>query len=134
MPRSRFAPHRQRAVWFALGTGITAVMFIAFTVLIPLLTVIGTASGAAWFVRVPFDRITVAVFAGYLLSAGLLALILRTRRGPAAWILAVAAAVAALIVSLYPVVAAAVAGAEQADEIIPFISELIGSAVGFFGS
>lgn len=131
MPRSRFAPPRQRAVWFALGTGLAAVVLIAITVLIPLLTVIGAASGAVWFVRVPFGTIAFVVFAGYLLAAGLLALILRTRRGAFAWILAVAATVAAVIVSLYPAVAAAIAGTDQAGDIIPFIRDLIGSAVGF---
>ena len=124
MLRSRFARPRPRSVWFALGTGAVAVILVAVTVLLPLLGVIGAASGAAWFVRVPFGTITGVVIAGYLLSAGLLVLTAISRRGQIAWILAVAAAVAAFVVSLYPAVAAAIAGTEQAGDVIPFITEL----------
>lgn len=129
MPRSRFAPPRARSVWFALGTGVVAVILVAVVVLIPLLTLIDTASGAAWFV--PFATITFVVFAGYLLSAGLLALTARTRRGALAWILAVAATVAALVVSVYPVVAVAIAATEQAGDVVPFIRKLITSGIEF---
>jgi len=131
MPRSRFPVPRPRSVWVALGAGIAAVVLVALTVLTPLLTLIGAASGAAWFVRVPFGTIAFVVFAGYLLAAGLLVLAGRTRRGAGAWILAVAATIAAFVVSVYPAVAAAVAGTEQAGDVIPFIRELIASGTDF---
>ena len=125
MSRSPFPRVRARAVWFALATGTAAVVAIALAVLAPVIALITGAAGAAGFVRVPFGTITIVVAAGFLLAAGLLALILRSRRGPAAWILAVAAVIAALVVSVYPVVAVAIAASGQASEIVPFISDLI---------
>ena len=126
MSRSPFAHRRARAVWFALGTGVAAIVVIAAAILVPLMTLIAGAAGAAWFVRVPFGTIWFVVIAGYALSAGLLALAVRTRRGPMAWILAVAAMISALVVSLYPAVAAAIAATGRAADIVPFIRDLIG--------
>lgn len=125
MSRSRFAPPRPRSVWFALATGTVAVIVVAATVFFPLMGLIAAASGAAWFVRVPFGTITVVALAGYLLAAGLLALIIRSRRGPVAWILAVAATIAATVVSLYPAVAVAIAATDRASDIVPYIGDLI---------
>ena len=132
MTRSRFAPRRTRSVWAALSAGGVAVVGIALLVLAPLMTLIVGAGGAAWFVHIPFGRISFVIGAGYLLAAGLLALILRTRRGALAWILAVSAAVAAMAVSLYPIVAVALAATDQASEIIPFITDLIREGMDAF--
>jgi len=132
MARSQFAPRRTRSVWAALSAGVLAVVGSALLVLAPLMTLIAGAAGAAWFVHIPFGRIWFVVGAGYLLAAGLLALILRTRRSAIAWILAVSATVAAMTVSLYPVVAVAIAATNQASEIIPFITDLIREGTALF--
>jgi len=126
MPRSRFDRRtRPRSVWFALGTGVVGCCLVAALILFPLLSLIGASAGAAWFVDMPLARIGVVVVAGCLLAAGLLALSAVTRRGATAWILAVAAVVATLVVSLYPAVAVASTAVDQAGDVIPFITEWV---------
>ena len=126
-PRFR-GEHRPRAVWFALGTGLLVCLTIFGFVLLPLLGLLGgIAAGTVGVVRIPFGTITVVAFAGFALAAGLLALIIRVRQGWLAWILAVAAAIAALIVSLYPAVASVLAGVTRVENAIPWIAHLVHS-------
>lgn len=123
-------PARPRSVWFALGAGVVVCLLLVTAVLIPLLTLIGTAAGAAWFVNLGIGTITVVTVAGCLLTAGLLALILRVRNGPIAWILAVSAVVAATIISIYPVFAVIGAGSEAVGQLLPTVSGWIGTSFG----
>jgi hypothetical protein len=126
MVRTRFDERRRpRSVWIALGSGIVGAAVVALVVLLPVLTLVTTSLGADWFVDIPLGRIGVVVAAGCLLAAGLLALILRTRRGALAWVLAVAAVVAVLVVSLYPLGAVAAAATGRVGEIIPFVTRWI---------
>jgi hypothetical protein len=55
----------------------------------------------------------------------LLALIVAVRNGPLAWILGVAAVVSTLLVSLWPLVAVAIAGVDQVQDVVPFIQDLV---------
>lgn len=121
---------RPRSVWFALGTGLVVCLLLVAGVLVPLLTLIGTAAGAAWFVNLGIGTITVVTIAGCLLTAGLLALIVRVRNGPIAWILAVAAVVAATIISVYPVFAVIGAGSEAVGQLLPTVSGWVEQGLG----
>lgn len=123
-------PARPRSVWFALGTGCVVSLLLVVGVLVPLLALIGTAAGAAWFVNLGIGTITVVTIAGCLLTAGLLALILRVRNGPVAWILAVAAVVAATIISVYPVFAVIGAGSEAVGQLLPTVSAWVEQGFG----
>jgi hypothetical protein len=117
---------RPRSVWFALGTGVIVTVVVATVVLVPVIGLVASAAAAAPFVDFPFGAMIVAVVGGYALAAGFLALILRVRRGALAWICAVAAVIAASIVSIYPLAASAIAAANQAGETIPTVVEWVG--------
>ena len=134
MARTRFDGRgRPRSVWFALACGIGATLLVALLVLVPVVTLVAGSLGAEGFVDIPVVRIGVVVAAGYLLALGLLALILRTRRGAVGWILAAAAVITATIVSLYPVVAVAAAVTDQVGEIVPFVTRWIEEGASLLG-
>ena len=117
---------RPRSVWFALGTGVIVTVIVATVVLVPVIGLVASAAAAAPFVDFPVGAMIVTVVGGYALAAGFLALILRIRRGALAWICAVSAVIAALIVSIYPLAASAIAAANQAGETIPTVVEWVG--------
>lgn len=117
---------RPAAVWAALVTGaVLCVSSVAF-VLLPVLGLIGAADGSTvGALNVPVGSIAVALVIGLGLALVLLALIVATRNGAVAWVLAVAAVISTLVVSLWPLVATAFAAVGQAGEVIPFIQGLI---------
>jgi hypothetical protein len=95
-------------------------------VLIPVLTLIGAADGGtAGALDVPVGRIVAAIAIGYVLALVLLGLVVTVRNGPLAWILGVAAVVSTLLVSLWPLVAVAIAGVDQVQDVVPFIQDLV---------
>ena len=117
---------RPRAVWVAVATGSALVVVTVAAVLIPILTLIGTADGATvGALDVPVGAIVIALLIGYGLALVLLLIAARVRNGPLAWILAVSAVVSTLVVSVWPLFAVAAAGVDQASDIIPFIQDLI---------
>lgn len=117
---------RPRAVWVAVATGSALVVVTVAAVLIPILTLIGTADGATvGALDVPVGAIVIALLIGYGLALVLLLIAARVRNGPLAWILAVSAVVSTLAVSVWPLFAVAAAGVDQASDIIPFIQDLI---------
>ena len=124
--RTRFGGSRRpRSVWIALASGICGTVLVALLVLIPVTGLVTGSLGAEWFVDIPVGGITLVVVAGYLLVAGLLALIIRTRHGAVGWVLSTAAVLVALGVSLYPAVAVASAATERVGDIIPFVTRWI---------
>jgi hypothetical protein len=117
---------RPRAVWAALITSAILCLVIVVGVLIPVLTLIGAADGGtAGVLDVPVGGIVAAIAIGYVLALVLLALIVAVRNGPLAWILGVAAVVTTLLVSLWPLVAVAIAGVDQVQDVVPFIQDLV---------
>jgi hypothetical protein len=118
--------HRPRSVWFALGTGVIVTLVVSTVVLVPVIGLVTSAAAAAPFVHFPVGGMIATVVGGYALAAGFRALILRIRRGALAWSCSVAAVIAALIVSIYPLGASAVAAADQAGEAIPTVVEWVG--------
>jgi hypothetical protein len=117
---------RPRAVWAALITSTIVCLLIVVGVLIPVLTLIGAADGGtAGALDVPVGRIVAAIAIGYVLALVLLGLVVTVRNGPLAWILGVAAVVSTLLVSLWPLVAVAIAGVDQVQDVVPFIQDLV---------
>ncbi|VXA99071.1 conserved membrane hypothetical protein [Frigoribacterium sp. 9N] len=117
---------RPRAVWAALVTSAVLCVLIVVGVLLPVLTLIGAADGGtAGALDVPVGSIVAAIAIGYVLALVLLLLIVKVRNGPLAWVLGVAAVISTLVVSLWPLVAVAIAGVDQVQDLIPFIQDLI---------
>lgn len=117
---------RPRAVWAAAITGVVLLVLIVVGVLIPILGLIGAADGATvGALRVPVGGIVVALL--FLLGC------VRSRNGALSWVLAVAAVISALLVSLWPLLAVAFAGVDQASDVVPFIQDLIRRVTGSAG-
>jgi uncharacterized membrane protein len=117
---------RSRAVWAALVTSVVLCVLIVVGVLLPVLTLIGAADGGtAGALDVPVGSIAVAIASGCVLALVLLLLVVRVRNGALAWVLGVAAVISTLVVSLWPLVAVAIAGVDQVQDLIPFIQDLI---------
>ena len=120
---------RPRAVWAALVTSVVICLLIVVGVLLPVLTLIGAADGGtAGALDVPVGSIAAAIAIGYVLALLLLLLIVKVRNGALAWVLGVAAVISTLVVSLWPLVAVAIAGVDQVQDVIPFIQDLIARA------
>jgi uncharacterized membrane protein len=117
---------RSRAVWAALVTSVVLCVLIVVGVLLPVLTLIGAADGGtAGALDVPVGSIAAAIAIGCVLALALLLLVVRVRTGALAWVLGVAAVISTLVVSLWPLVAVAIAGVDQVQDLIPFIQDLI---------
>ncbi|SMQ75325.1 hypothetical protein SAMN06295909_3821 [Plantibacter sp. VKM Ac-1784] len=122
---------RPRAVWAAAITGVVLLVLIVVGVLIPILGLIGAADGATvGALRVPVGGIVVALLIGYVLALLFLLGCVRSRNGALSWVLAVAAVISALLVSLWPLLAVAFAGVDQASDVVPFIQDLIRRVTG----
>ena len=122
---------RPRAVWAAAITGVVLVLLIVVGILLPILGLIGAADGATvGALNVPVGSIAVALLIGYVLSLLLLFGAVRSRNGALSWVLSVAAVISALLVSLWPILAVAIAGVDQASDIVPFIQDLIARVTG----
>ena len=117
---------RPRAVWAALVTSVVLCVLIVVGVLLPVLTLIGAADGGtAGALDVPVGSMVAAIAIGYVLALVLLLLIVKVRNGALAWVLGVAAVISTLVVSLWPLVAVAIAGVDQVQDVVPFIQDLI---------
>ncbi|MFB2557431.1 hypothetical protein [Herbiconiux liangxiaofengii] len=124
--RSWGSGRRPRAVWAAFVTAAVLVALVVAGVLLPVLGLIGAAAGGTGgTLRIPVGQIAVALAIGYGLALLLLVLCIRRRNGVLAWILGVAAIVAVLVVSVWPLVAVAISGASQAQDVIPQIQQII---------
>jgi hypothetical protein len=118
-------------VWAAAITGVVLLVLIVVGVLIPILGLIGAADGATvGALRVPVGGIVVALLIGYVLALLFLLGCVRSRNGALSWVLAVAAVISALLVSLWPLLAVAFAGVDQASDVVPFIQDLIRRVTG----
>ncbi|WP_146215732.1 hypothetical protein [Cryobacterium arcticum] len=120
---------RPRGVWFALGAGTLLCLLLVAGVYAPLLGLIGSSAGAAWFVPVPIGAITLVTLLGFAVSLALLALITLVRSVPLAWTLALSAVIVGLLTSIFPAFAVAQAGVERGGQLIPWILEWINTAI-----
>lgn len=122
---------RPRSVWIALATGTVLSVVAVAGVLLPILGLIG-AVGATTFgsLHIPVGSITAAIVISYLVAVALLLLAFASKFGALAWIAAVAAVIATLVGSLWPLAATALASVSQVEDVIPFVQELIGKVTG----
>lgn len=127
----RVRRRRPRAAWAALITAVILCGGIVAGVLLPVLALIGGV-GATTFgaLHIPVGTITLSIVLSYLVGLGFLVLTFVVRFGALAWITGVAAVIATLVGSLWPLVATAFASVSQIQDVIPFIQELIGRITG----
>ncbi|MFB2582797.1 hypothetical protein ACEXQD_16240 [Herbiconiux sp. P15] len=122
---------RPRTVWAAFLTSLVVCLLVVVGVLLPVLGLIAAADGStAGALDVPVGQIVLAILIGYVLALVLLVLAVRVRRGAVAWVLGVAAVISTLLVSIWPIVVTAIAGADQARDVIPIIQQIIGQVTG----
>lgn len=107
--------------------GAALVLANGLLVLVPVLGLVGAAAGAGPVLQVPYGAIAVAIVVGFLVAIACVALAAVARRDWLAWTLVVAAFVASLLGSTWPIVATASAAVDRVGDVIPFIAELIGS-------
>lgn len=122
---------KPRSAWIALIVAVILCAVIVGGVLLPVLGLIGGV-GATSFgaLRIPVGTITASLVISYLIGLGFLVLTFLARFGALAWITAVAAIIATLVGSLWPLFATAFASVAQVQDVIPFVQELIGRVTG----
>ncbi len=127
----RVRRRRPRAAWAALITAVILCGLTVVGVLLPVLALIGSV-GATTFgaLHIPVGTITLSIVLSYLVGLGFLVLSFVARFGALAWITGVAAVIATLVGSLWPLVATAFSSVSQVQDVIPFIQELIGRITG----
>lgn len=127
----RVRRRRPRAAWAALITAVILCGLTVVGVLLPVLALIGSV-GATTFgaLHIPVGTITLSIVLSYLVGLGFLVLTFVVRFGALAWITGVAAVIATLVGSLWPLVATAFSSVSQIQDVIPFIQELIGRITG----
>ncbi|SDH59760.1 hypothetical protein [Agrococcus jejuensis] len=123
--RRRSIPTR----YVAAAVGAVLVLGNALLVLGPVLGLVGTAAGVGPVLQLPYGAIAVAIVVGFLVAVGCVLLAAISRRPRLCWILVVAAWIASLIGSTWPIVATAGAAVDRVGDVIPFIAELIGMVV-----
>lgn len=123
--RRRSVPTR----YVAAAVGAVLVLANGLLVLGPVLGLVGAASGVGPVFQVPYGAIVVAIVVGFLVAVGCVLLAAIARRAWLSWVLVVAAWIASLIGSTWPIVATASAAVDRVGDVIPFIADLIGSVV-----
>ena len=119
-------PSRNRVVWAARITGGVVCVIVLVAIYLPVLALLGSASAATvGAVRIPVAAIAASTLICFVVVIGFLVLAFKSRRGAIAWIAAIAAVIAALIGSLWPLVAAAFASATQTGSVISSVQRLL---------
>lgn len=127
----RGTTRRRRLPTRIVAAIVGAVLVIANGLLVlgPVLGLVGAAAGVGPVLTVPYGAIVTAIVVGFLVAILCVALAAVARRSWLAWSLAVAAWVASLVGSTWPIVATASAAVDRVGDVIPFIAELIGRVV-----
>ncbi|MCM6762797.1 hypothetical protein NB037_10255 [Rathayibacter sp. ZW T2_19] len=129
--RSSGGRRRPRAAWIAFATGVVVSALVVLGVLLPVLGLIAAADGSiAGALDVPVGTIVAAIVISFLVGLAFLGLALVARKPAVAWVAAVAAVVATLVGSVWPLVATAFASVDQAQDVVPFLQDLIGRIGG----
>jgi hypothetical protein len=122
---------KPRAAWIALATGAVLSLVVVVAVLLPVLGLIGAADGTtAGTLDVPVGAIVLSIVISYAVGLAFLALAFVSRNSALAWVAAVAAVIATLIGSVWPLIATGFASVDQAKDVIPFIQDLIARVTG----
>ncbi|GLK16703.1 hypothetical protein [Herbiconiux flava] len=132
MRSSRSRRSRPRAVWAAVITGIVVSLLIVGGVMLPVLGLIaGADATTVGVLDVPVGAIAVSILICSVVALGCLGLTFVSRNGALSWVAAVAAVVATLIGSVWPLVATGMSSVGQVQDLVPFIQELIGRVAAF---
>ncbi|PPF68771.1 hypothetical protein C5E16_05745 [Clavibacter michiganensis] len=122
---------RPRAVWAAALTGAVVSGIVVIGVLLPALGLVGAADATTvGQLDVPAGLIALGIVISFAVGLAMLAVAALTRSGVVAWVAAVAAVVATLVGSVWPLVATTIASVDQAQDAIPFVRDLIGRVLG----
>ncbi|PPF55412.1 hypothetical protein C5B94_05310 [Clavibacter michiganensis] len=122
---------RPRAVWAATLTGAVVSGIVVIGVLLPALGLVGAADATTvGQLDVPAGLIALGIVISFAVGLAMLAVAALTRSGVVAWVAAVAAVVATLVGSVWPLVATTIASVDQAQDAIPFVRDLIGRVLG----
>ena len=122
---------RPRAVWAATVTGAVVSGIVVIGVLLPALGLVGAADATTvGQLDVPAGLIALGIVISFAVGLAMLAVAALTRSGVVAWVAAVAAVVATLVGSVWPLVATTIASVDQAQDAIPFVQDLIGRVLG----
>lgn len=119
-------PSGSRATWAARITGTVLCALVVVGVLLPVLGAIGAADAATIGVlRVPVAAIVASIAISYGVALVLLIAVFVVKNAALAWVAAVAAVIATVVGSLWPVVATAFASVHQVQDVVPFIQHLV---------
>ena len=122
---------RPRAVWAATVTGAVVSGIVVIGVLLPALGLVGAADATTvGQLDVPAGLIALGIVISFAVGLAMLAVAALTRNGVVAWVAAVAAVVATLVGSVWPLVATTIASVDQAQDAMPFVQDLIGRVLG----
>lgn len=127
MPRCSRNRSRIPTRLVAAIVGAVLVIGNALLVLIPVLGLVGTAASVGPVLQVPYGQIAIAIVVGFLVAIGCVVLAGVSRRAAPSWVLVVAAWIASLIGSVWPIVVTANAAVDRVGEVVPYIVDLIGS-------
>lgn len=117
---------RPRPARVALATGVVTCVLIVVGVLLPVLGLIGAIDATTLgTLTVPVGAIALSILISSVVGLGFLALACVSRNGALAWACAIAAVIATLIGSLWPLLATAFASVDQVQDVIPFLQDLI---------
>ena len=111
----------------AAAIGVVLVLANGLLVLGPVLGLVGAAASVGPVLQMPYGAIVASIAIGFLVAAGCVALAVVARRAWLSWTSVVAAWIASLLGSTWPIVATANAAVDRAGDVIPFIIELIGT-------
>jgi hypothetical protein len=124
---------RPRAVWAAVVTGVVVCLLMVVGVMLPVLGLIaGADATTVGALDVPVGAIAASIVICSIVALGFLALAFVSRNGALSWVAAVAAVIATLIGSVWPLVATGMSSVGQVQDLIPFIQQLI-ERVGALG-
>jgi len=117
---------RPRGVWIALAVGVVLLLVVVGAVTVPVLGLIAAADAStAGVLDVPVGQIVVALLLGTVVTLALLAAVVPTRRTWVAVTLVVLALLVAVVASVWPLFAVALAGVDQAQDVWPFVQGLV---------
>ena len=125
---ARSSTRRRRIPTRLVAAAVGAVLVVgnALLVLGPVMGLVGTAASVGPVFQVPYGAIGVSIAVGFLVAIACVVLAGISRRAAPSWVLVVAAWIASLIGSVWPIVVTANAAVDRVGDVVPYIVELIG--------
>ncbi|MFJ4037414.1 MFS transporter permease [Microbacterium sp. NPDC090007] len=122
---ARRSPVRSRHGATAAATGAVVVVLVALGLFLPLVgLLVGVTASTAGLVSFPGLSVTAVTLVGAVVVLALLLVALTRRRAAAAWTAAGCAVLAALGVTVFPVIAVAAGSAERVGDVAPLLIDI----------